>query len=307
MTDNFNIDQLGERYANFYTDFAFKKYFGTEANKDLLISFLNALLQGQEDIVDIKYLPTEHLSSAVEDRRAIFDIYCENKNGDKFIIEMQKTEQDYFKDRAVYYASFPIREFAPRGEWNYELKRVYCIGILNFKFDDENTDVKTVVKLMDTKKKTVFYDKLTFIFLEMPNFKKALDELENMYEKWLFAIKNLNKLLERPAELSEKVFLKLFETAEIAKFSPAERRDYEESMKNFRDLYASLETKYNKGVKDGFEKGREEAEARAHRKDLQSAMNLYSLGVLSIEQIAQSMNLDVNELNEFIKTNSTKA
>ncbi len=227
MTDNFNFDQLGERYANFYTDFAFKKYFGTEANKDLLISFLNALLSGQEDIVDIKYLPTEHLSSAVEDRRAIFDIYCENKNGDKFIIEMQKTEQDYFKDRALYYASFPIREFAPRGDWNYELKRVYCIGILNFKFDDENTDVKTVVKLMDTKKKTVFYDKLTFIFLEMPNFKKALEELDNMYEKWLFAIKNLNKLLVRPAELSEKVFLKLFETAEIAKFSPAERRDYE--------------------------------------------------------------------------------
>ena len=292
MADNFNTSQLGERYANFYTDFAFKKFFGTEANKDLLISFLNALLSGAEDIVDIRYLPTEHLSSAVEDRRAIFDIYCENKDGDKFIIEMQKTSQDFFKDRALYYASFPIREFAPRGEWDYELKRVYCIGILNFKFDDKSSEVKNVVKLMDVKKKTVFYDKLTFIFLEMPKFKKSLDELNNMYEKWLFAIKNLNKLFERPAELSEKVFLKLFETAEISKFTTVERRDYEESMKNFRDLFASLETKYNAGVRDERE--------RAHQEKLENALGFYKSG-LAIDQIAQIMKLDFAELTEFIE------
>lgn len=298
--NNLNIDQIGERFANFYTDFAFKKFFGTDANKDLLISFLNALLSGQEDIVDVKYLPTEHLSSAVEDRRAIFDIYCENANGDKFIIEMQKTEQDYFRDRALYYASFPIREFAPRGEWNYELKRVYCIGILNFKFDDDSSDVKTVVKLMDVKKKTVFYDKLTFIYLEMPKFKKSLCELGNMYEKWLFAIKNLNKLFERPAELSEKVFLKLFEAAEIAKFSPAELRDYEESMKNFRDLYASLETKYNAGHKDGFEEGIAIAEAKAHQEKLENALSFYKSGMGTIEQISKIMNLDLDELRTFV-------
>lgn len=296
MEEKFNINELGERFANFYTDFAFKKFFGTEANKDLLISFLNALLSGQEDIVDIAYLPTEHLSSAVEDRKAIFDIYCENANGDKFIIEMQKTEQDYFRDRTLYYASFPIREFAPRGEWNYELKRVYCIGILNFTFDEQSQDVKTVVKLMDEKTKKVFYDKLTFIYLEMPKFKKTIDELSgDMYEKWLYAIKNLNKLLERPAILSEKVFLKLFEAAEISKFTPKERRDYEESIKNFRDLYASLETKYNAGARD--------ERAKAHAKALKSALNIYNFGVMSIEQIAQSMDLDLDELKSFISRN----
>lgn len=296
MANQHNIMNLGERYANFYTDWAFKKFFGTEANKDLLISFLNALLSGKEDIVDVKYLPTEHLSSAVADRRAIFDIYCENANGDKFIIEMQKTDQAYFKDRTLYYASFPIREFAPRGDWNYELKRVYCIGILNFTFDDESQDVKTVVKLMDEKTKKVFYDKLTFIYLEMPKFRKTIDELSgDMYEKWLFAIKNLNKLLERPAVLSEKVFLKLFETAEISKFTPDERRDYEESMKIFRDLYASLETKYNAGRRD--------ERAEAHTKALKSALNIYSFGLMSIEQIAQSMDLDINELKDFIGKN----
>jgi len=287
MMDSLNINELGERFANFYTDFAFKKFFGTEANKDLLISFLNALLLGQEDIVDIAYLPTEHLSSAVEDRRAIFDIYCENANGDKFIIEMQKTEQDYFKDRTLYYASFPIREFAPRGDWNYELKRVYCIGILNFTFDDQSQDVRTVVKLMDEKKKTVFYDKLTFIYLEMPKFRKNINELcGDMYEKWLFAIKNLNRLLERPAILSEKVFLKLFEAAEISKFTPAERRDYEESMKNFRDLYASLETKYNAGARDTLKK---------------VALNMLSMN-MEVSLISSATGLTIEQIEELRKT-----
>ena len=119
-----------DRYLNPYTDFGFKKLFGTEVNKDLLISFINSLLHGREKIKELTYLNAEHLGVGEADRKAIFDVYCENENGEKFLVEMQRGEQQYFKDRSLYYATFPIREQAHRGDWNYELKCVYIIGML---------------------------------------------------------------------------------------------------------------------------------------------------------------------------------
>ena len=121
------LEGLHERYINFYTDFAFKKLFGTEVNKELL-----RLLDGQEVITNLTYLTTEQLDTQKLARKAVFDIYCENEHGEKFLVEMQKAEQQFFKDRSVFYATFPIREQAKRGDWNYRLKAVYTIGILNF-------------------------------------------------------------------------------------------------------------------------------------------------------------------------------
>lgn len=239
--------QAYERYINFYTDFAFKKLFGTEANKDLLISFLNALFDGQEMIKDITYLSTEHLSDTPSERKAVFDIYCENENGDKFLIEMQKATQEYFKDRSIYYSTFPIREQAKQGDWNYQLKRVYAIGILNFTFDDKKSYI-TKAQICNTETKEVFYEKLTYIFLEMPKFNKEINELSTFFEKWLYAIKYLDKLDERPKFLQEKIFEKFFEMAEIAKFSAAERKDYEQSIKNYRDWYSIIETQRKEGI-----------------------------------------------------------
>ena len=168
------IDALIERYVNFYTDFGFKKLFGTEANKDLLISFLNALLDGKEEIKDLTYLNAEQLGIHEFECKAVFDVYCENEKGERFIIEMQKAEQQFFKDRSVFYSTFPIRDQAERGVgWNYRLKAVYTIGIFNFCFDDTAPEYfHHEVKLMDTKTKEVFYDKLSYIYQEMPTFIK---------------------------------------------------------------------------------------------------------------------------------------
>ena len=150
---------LQERYVNFYTDFAFKKLFGTEANKDLLISFLNSLFDGTEVIKTLNYLNVEHLGHNASERKAVFDVYCENEKGEKFLIEMQKAEQEYFKDRSIFYSTFPIQEQAPQGRWNFKLNKVYTIGILNFCIDEGNADyMRREVKLMDTHTKEVFYD-----------------------------------------------------------------------------------------------------------------------------------------------------
>lgn len=303
---------LHERYINPYTDFAFKLLFGTELNKELLISFLNALLHGEEHIKEITYLNSEHLGTQERDRRAVFDIYCENEQGEKFLVEMQKGEQAFFKDRSIYYATFPIREQAIKGsEWNYQLKAVYTVAILNFVFDDKDNDYfHHEVKLVDMRTKKVFYDKLTFIYLEMPKFNKTEYELETMFDKWMFVLRNLSRLMERPVALQERVFERLFKAAEIANFDRKELIEYEDSLKNYRDWYSvvstaeqkgiqkgiqeGIEKGIQKGIEEGIQKGIQEGEKK---KQYEIARNLKSLGIAP-DIIAKTTEMTLKEIAE---------
>ncbi|MCU0353668.1 MAG: Rpn family recombination-promoting nuclease/putative transposase [Cytophagales bacterium] len=239
------------KYINPFTDFGFKKIFGEEASKPLLIDFLNALLQQSTPIVDLTFKNTEQLGQVDADRKAIYDIYCENENGEKFIVELQKAKQNYFKERTVYYSTFPIREQAEQGEWNYNLKAVYCIGILDFTFDDyesepEKSEVVHTIKLKNQNGK-VFYDKLTYIYLEMPNFKKSENDLDTRLDKWLFFIKHLEDFQTIPAIFTDEVFAKAFEKAEIANLGQAELDVYENSLKIYRDLKGVIDTAFDEG------------------------------------------------------------
>lgn len=283
---------LHERYINPYTDFAFKLLFGTELNKELLISFLNALLHGEEHIKEITYLNSEHLGTQERDRRAVFDIYCENEQGEKFLVEMQKGEQAFFKDRSIYYATFPIREQAIKGsEWNYQLKAVYTVAILNFVFDDKDDDYfHHEVKLVDMRTKKVFYDKLTFIYLEMPKFNKTEYELETMFDKWMFVLRNLSRLMERPVALQERVFERLFKAAEIANFDRRELIEYEDSLKNYRDWYSVVSTAEQKGIQKGIQEGEK-------KKQYEIARNLKSLGIAP-DIIAKTTEMTLKEIAE---------
>lgn len=282
---------LCEKYVNPYTDFAFTLLFGTDLNKEILIGFLNALFNGEQVIENVTYLNTEHLGSRETDRRAVFDVYCENEKGEKILIEMQKGEQQFFKDRSLYYSTFPIREQAVKGEiWDYELKAVYIIGILNFTFEGmKSTHFHHEVKLMETVTHEVFNDKLTFVYLEMPKFHKTEHELETLFDKWMFVLKNLSRLMERPAALQERVFNRLFEAAEIAKFSPEKLYAYEESLKVYRDWNNVIDTAIQKGEAIGEAKG-EQRKAKA------IAWNLKNTG-LSIAEIATATGLSADEIN----------
>ena len=142
----------GERYINPLTDFGFKRIFGTPFNKDLLMSFLNALFNGDPVVSDITYKNSEKFGTNEEARRAVFDVYCTTDTGARIIVEMQNVYQDFYKDRSIYYSTFPIAEQAQRGSWNYELHDVYTIGILNFTFpEDKHSDssIFREVKLME--------------------------------------------------------------------------------------------------------------------------------------------------------------
>ncbi|RWX48322.1 hypothetical protein H206_05151 [Candidatus Electrothrix aarhusensis] len=258
-----------ERYINLFTDYGFKKIFGEEPNKNLLLDFLNELLREEQgEIKELTYLKTEQLGDTDIDRKAIFDLYCENEQGEKFIVELQKSKQNFFKDRALYYSTFPIREQAERGDWNFKLKAVYTVAILDFVFDeDKNTPEKYRydVKLTDTDTNRVFYDKLTFIYLEMPKFTKSLDELESRFDKWLYVIRNLNRLERLPDTLREQVFEQLFDTAEIARFTPDQVRSYEKSLKYYRDMKNSLDTAFDNGKEEGRAEGKEEGRIEEKR------------------------------------------
>ena len=249
--------QSEERYISLLTDFGFKRIFGTAPNKDLLINFLNSLFGKEQVIRDVKFLNSENVGDVYTDRKAIFDVYCENEHGEKFIVEMQNAYQKHFKDRSLYYSTFPIKEQAPKGaDWDFRLAHVYVVALLNFDMHDDAFDEDSIshdVGLLDKNTKRVFNDKLTFKYVEIAKFDKPLDRLRTVYDKWLYALKNLPRLTDRPKELRDRVFDRLFEEAEIARFSPLELKEYEDSLKAYRDIKNSLDT----AMEQGFEKGRE--------------------------------------------------
>ena len=257
--------KIEERYISLLTDFGFKRIFGTTPNKDLLINFLNSLFEGFQVIKDVKYLNSEHVGDVYAERKAIFDVYCENENGEKFIVEMQNAYQKYFKDRSLFYSTFPIREQAPKGaDWNFKLDHVYTVALLNFDLSEEafdKDDINHDVGLLDKKTHKVFNDKLSFKYVEIAKFDKTEDELVTLYDKWLYVLKNLSRLDKRPAALKEKIFSKLFGEAEIAKFTPTELKEYEDSLKAYRDVKNSIDTALEKGREEGRVEGREEGRA----------------------------------------------
>ena len=240
------------RYIDPFTDFGFKKIFAEEDSKPLLIDFLNNLLP-ESRIVTLAFKDKEKQGKSEEERKAVYDIYCENDKGEKIIIELQKVKQNYFKDRTIYYSTFPIQEQAAKGEWNYELKAVFCVGILDFKFDEDKLSKGEVIHTVQLKDQynQVFYNKLKFVYLEMPHFNKSENELETRLDKWLYFIKHLEDFQTIPQIFKDEIFEKAFEKAEIANYSELERNEYEQSLKTYRDLKSAFETAFDDGKLEG--------------------------------------------------------
>jgi conserved hypothetical protein (putative transposase or invertase) len=249
----------GSKYLNLLTDYAFKRIFASETNKDLLIDFLNELIIREDKIIDLTYRPTEQLGAEEQDRKAVFDIYCKTDKGEYCIVELQKVRQAYFKDRSIYYSTFVIQEQAVKGDWNYELHPVYTVAILDFTLFNETEEDKNryreEVKLMRTSTKTVFYDKLSFVYVELPKFVKNVDELETNFDRWMYLLKSLPTLQDRPKEIQGKTFDKLFKMAEINKLTPQEMKDYNKSILEYSDVRDAANYAREEGFKDGIEEG----------------------------------------------------
>ena len=293
-----------EKYVNPHTDFGFKRLFGSEFNKELLVSFLNALFHGEQVVRDVTYLNSEHLGDRFDARRAIFDVYCENEKGEKFIVEMQNVYQEFFKDRTIYYSTFPIREQARRGgDWDFHLNPVYTIGLLNFNFAEGLENARRwhhEIKLMEVDTHEVFYDKLTYIYVEIQKFDKTESELVTMYDKWMYVLKNLSRLMSRPAALQERVFTRLFEQAEIAKFNREELKSYEDSVNAYRDIVNAIKTaektKYAEGRAEGRIEGRAEGRIEGEKEKALSIARKMKEAGMETDAIARMTGLSDEEV-----------
>jgi len=287
-----------DRYINPLTDFGFKRLFGSEPNKALLIDFLNVILPSEHTVSDLSFRNSENLGNTELDRKAIFDIYCQSRNGEHFIVEIQKAKQNFFKDRSIYYSTFPIQEQAQKSKvWDYKLSAVYTLGVLDFIFDDHKNDdtIVHVVELKDQDCK-VFYDKLKFIYIELPKFTKTIDQLDSHFDKWLYLLRHLPDLDKPPKILREKTFEQLFKTAEIAKFSAVEQNAYADSLKYYWDLNNVVDT----SRQEGREEGREEERLRSLKKQRSLLLRQLSrkFGNLPDEAQKKVNQLSVSSLEE---------
>ena len=273
-------------FINPFTDFGFKRIFGQEISKEILIDFLNLLLKGEQNIVALQFKNTE-LQPVVQDkRRVVFDLYCESDKGIQFIVEMQAARQEYFYDRGLYYQSRALSEQGNKGKnWQYDLQPVYGIFFMDF-IMSENSKFRTDVALMDMETGAVFNNKLRQIFLEMPRFTKEADECINDYERWLYLIKNMHMLKRMPFNAQRSVWDKLLDIADVAALNETEYKEYQEALKNYRDYQAGINFAKKEGVLEGEQK-----------KQLEIARNLKADG-LPISFIQKYTHLSAQEIQQ---------
>jgi predicted transposase/invertase (TIGR01784 family) len=344
-----------ERYLNPFVDYGFKKLFGTEENKDLLISLLNALLCREDPITDLTYKNVEQIGEINGTRTNYFDVYCTTANGEEFIVEMQNSWQPFFKERMLYYASKLIRNQGKKGiqkalddafnplealehgiifgkdpdmdqnekkrnkGWDGRLNDVYVIAMMNFKLPNkEYADESFIhkIQLMDVNDLRVFYDKLTLIYVELPKVDKVKLDLNTPQGKWMHALNNLYFYDQKPSELKEPVFDKLFRQAELAQLTPEQDMDYERSMKVYLDTYNQLKGAHilgekeglakgekiglAKGEKIGLEKGKEIGLAEGKTKaNLETARRMLDLGI-DTDTICKATGLSKEEIADLV-------
>ena len=295
-------------------DFMFKRLFGSEANKDVLIGFLNMILE-DADIVDVDFIPTEHLGLTEQDRKAVFDISCTCNDGRTLIIEMQKGFQEHFRERAVYYTSFPINEQGRKAKeefikaqnvndakaefkWDYSLKPVTVVAILNFMFDHTQSWPKdryhSSYRLREDCTNEIMTEVVRYVFLELGRFRKRLWELETTSDKWMYLLKHMHEMVDIPTPFQTHEFKRLFLLAKIGNFTPDEFKEYEKSLNSMSDYYNIIDSAVAKAEKAALEKGREEGRVETRN---EHARKLKKLGVLT-EIIAEATGLSIDEIEK---------
>ena len=305
-------ERIKARYIDPMVDWSFKRLFGSEVNKDILIEFLKVIFP-EHEIEDITYIPAEQLGIMEDDRKAVFDVICRTKEGKDFLVEMQYAPQEHFFERALYYTSFPIMKQGKKAqrdevtgvkkEWDYELDGVYFLGVLNFRYEEDDL-IEHRYLLREATTGKIMTDKLKFVFVEVEKFNKSEDELTTDFDKWLFILKNLSKLLERPAALRDKIFSRLFDVAEYASLDNIDKQNYVKAMTTARDTHNQIEyakkTGLEEGLVKGFEKGRAEGLEEGLEKGREDAKQLIAINFLKLgtpcEVVAKATGLSLEEV-----------
>ena len=277
------------KFVNPFTDIGFKRIFGQEVSKPLLLDFLNCLLKGERNITDLQFLDKEQPADYRDDRSLIYDIFCLTDTGEKIIVEMQNKEQPHFADRCLYYYSQAVSRQGERGaDWDYQIDAVYLVAFVNFNMEGLANIFRTDVVLMNKQRGIPFSDKERFIFLQLPVFKKEADECRDDFERWIYVLKNMEILDRMPWAAKDSVFHKLAEIGEVSNMTKDERLKYDAALRHYRDTLNVMRSAEDKGRQQGLTEGRQQA-------NIQTAKNLLTMG-LSVDQIAKATGLSCEEV-----------
>nr|WP_317170455.1 Rpn family recombination-promoting nuclease/putative transposase [Flammeovirga aprica] len=204
-------------------------------------------------------------------------------------MELQRASQTFFKDRTIYYSNFPIQEQAEKGmSLNYELHGVYVISIMDFVFDDTGEHYYHTVELKNQNNQ-VFYDKLKFVYLELPKFYKKDSDLESNFDKWLYLLKNFE---EMPSVLQERIFRRVFKMTEYMALPKNDQMKYDQDVKRFRDYANTLKTKKEEGIEIGEKRGERKA-------IIKTAKKLLSMG-FKVQKVVEATGLTILEVETLI-------
>lgn len=224
------------RYARILLDDWFKRSFGTENRKRLLLLFLQELIP-EHKIVSLTYTNTEHINPFPGKKDVRIDVECTDQDGTRFIVEVQVAPQKHFYERAVLNSSFAIQQQKDKGADDYDFPTVYFVGLMDFSFHKEADRVDYRYMLRENTSGEVMTTRIQYIFLELPNsLHRALTEKATVLDNFCYALHQMEHLTERPADLKQEIFRLLFDSAEITNFTPEEKAKYQQDMTTERDI-----------------------------------------------------------------------
>ena len=283
------------KYVNLLNDTGFKHVFGREANKDIIIAFLNEIIPDRH-ILDIEHLRNEQIPLRINSKKSVYDLYCKTDDGSKVIVELQNDPQEHFVDRAIYYSTFPVQAQVERGDKEYTLCPIYVVSILNFTLPEleEEKRVLSTFRLKEINTGKVLSNKYTFVFIELGKFNKQLHQLDqnNILECFYYCLKHISKLQERPLELQQEIMTRLFEAAQVAAMQPEELEKYISTMVTERDVRNYISFAQKKGRAEGLAEGEVIGETKGIHK---TARNMKAKGI-SVKTIMECTGLSVEEI-----------
>ena len=265
------------QYLDPKNDFAFKRIFGREKNKDILIGFLNDVLDHKHvgQIVDVAFLDPVQNPDVAAKKQSILDVLCRDQNGVQYIVEMQVAKTTGFEKRAQYYASKAYIDQLGKAEGYENLKEVIFLAITDFVMFPKKKAVKSDHMVLDRETSEHDLKDLFFTFIELPKFTKGIDELSSMTEKWYYYLKHAS---ETQGEVYEKLIVdapiikRAYKELNRANWSKEELRAYERVEKIERDNAAAeaykLEKAQEKGKKEGRKEGKKEGIAIGEKKGI---------------------------------------
>lgn len=277
------------RFLNPFTDWGFKRLFGQEPSKDILIALLNSLLRGEHFITDVTFLNKEQQPDSPDNRGVIYDVYCLTDKGEHIIVEMQNQHQSWFSDRALYYISRAICEQGRRGDWEYDLTAVYGIFFMNFKSSAFEPKLRTDVALADKETGRPFSQKMRMIFLQLPYFQFSEEDCQSDFDCFIYIITRMKALERMPFTKRNAIYERIAQMADITTLTKEEHRLYDQSIKHYRDYMAVKRT----AEREAMAEGRNQAKTEIVRK-------LAAMGIPH-EQIAEATGWDIETVKAQLK------